>query len=146
MARNLSDKNTDGVSPLNVTRGNLYADLDLNFLLHPGTNDIRPVTDIDAIKNAVKHLILTGQHERLFHPELGCSITSLLFENVDQFTAMLLKEEIAFLLDRHEPRINNVLIEVFDDGDRNAYYITIEFSIKATNTSTEISFFLERIR
>jgi len=146
MARNLSDKNTDGVSPINVTHGNLYADLDLNFLLHPGTNDIRPVTDTDAIKNAVKHLILTSHYERPFHPELGCGITSLLFENVDQFTAMLLKEEIAFLLDRHEPRINNVLIEVFDDGDRNAYYITIEFSIKATNTSTEISFFLERIR
>jgi len=146
MARNLSDKNVSGVKPSNVTHGSLYADLDLNFLTHPGTSDIRPVTDIDAIKNAVKHLIMTGPHERLFHPELGCSITSLLFENVDQFTAMLLKEEITFLISQHEPRVNNVMIEVFDDADRNAYYITIEFSIKAINISTEISFFLERIR
>ena len=141
-----SDYNVDEVRPSRVSTDNLWADLNLSFAKHPGTQDIRPVTDIDAIKNAVKNLILTGRYERPFHPELGSGITDLLFENADQFTAIALRDEIHRVIEKHEPRVELTKVEVFDDPDRNSYAINIGFSVRSNGLATEVSFYLERIR
>lgn len=149
MSKKISDYNgkidQSGYIPANAV-SSLYADLNLGFRLLEGTRDIRPVTDIDAIKNSIRHLILTGRGERPFHPELGSGITELLFENVDSFTAAVLRDEITGVVRLHEKRVDNVDVEIFDDGDRNAFYVTIKFSIRQTDIPTEVSFYLDRIR
>ena len=137
--------NQSGYRP-SITVPELYADLNLGFRLLEGTKDIRPVTDIEAIKNSIRHLILTGRGERPFHPELGSGVTDLLFENVDGFTAAALRDEIIDVVRLHEKRVDNVDAEIYDDADRNAFYVTIRFSIRQTDIPTEVSFYLDRIR
>ena len=89
----------------NVAAKALYSDLDLSLNLHPVKMDISPVTDVRAVRNAVKNLVLTNFGERPFQPKLGSNVTALLFENTDQFTAIMMKKEIYRLLEDHEPRI-----------------------------------------
>ena len=58
-----------------------FKDIDLDFGRNVVTNDVNTVTDIIAIKRSVKNLIQTNFYERPFHPELGCGVRELLFEN-----------------------------------------------------------------
>lgn len=130
----------------NVAANALYSDLDLSLTLHPTLNDIRPVTDILAVKNSVKHLILTNFSERPFQPKLGSNVTGLLFEPADAFTAIQMKKEIERLLKEHEPRINAVKIQILDDVDANSYKVTVGFNVIFSNTATEVSLALQRLR
>jgi len=92
MSSALSDYNKTKSSRL--SRRNSYSDLDLNFRLHPNTSDIKPLTDLDAVKNSVTNLLLTNFGDRPFQPQVGSNITALLFEPADEFTAQSLKIEI----------------------------------------------------
>ncbi len=139
----LSDFNDKKSS--NISRGNVYSDLDLSFNIHPTTNDIRPVLDIDAVKNSISNLVQTSFLERPFHPEIGAGIRALLFEPVDLFTALSLKDTIATVIDQFEPRVKNVTVQIQDDSERNAYVITIGFTV-FNDRNEEIELYLSRLR
>ena len=144
MSSQLSDYNTKKSS--NVARNTVFSDLDLRFRRHPNTSDIRPLTDIEAIKNAVKNLLLTNSGDRPFHPEIGSGITDLLFENADPYVANVLKENIKLVLTRFEPRISNIAIEINDDPDNNAYFVQLTFNATNSQLPQEVGFYLERLR
>ena len=146
MSRLLSDYNKNGTIPSVVARKNIYSDLDLAFEINPITNDISPLTDIDAIKNAVKNLVFTNFHERPFNPTLGSGLRALLFENANIFTAMEIKNAIEKVINNNEPRVSNVDVEVVDKSDQNAYEITISLIISFLQQQISFSFFLTRVR
>lgn len=146
MSSVLSDYNPINGTISVVSRKVLYADLNTLFFEHPVLKDIKPITDIDAVKNAVKNLVLSSRFDRPFHPELGCRITEMLFENATPFTAISIRQEIEQVLLEHEPRINQVDVEILDDSDRNAYVVNISFNVIADNREAEISFYLNRLR
>jgi len=129
-----------------VDRSGLFADLPLDFIAHPNTKDIRPITDVQAIRQAVKILVLSNFSDRPFHPELGANVTRYLFENADQFTAMGIRDEILRIIERREPRVTNPKVEVQLDQEYNRLLVTIVFQIRNTNINTEVSFYLDRIR
>ena len=108
MSSLLSDYNPVNGTAQVVARKSLYADLNTLFIVHPTLKDIKPVTDIDAVKNAVKNLVLSSRYDRPFHPELGCRITDMLFENASPFTAVAIRQEIEQILQEFEPRINQI--------------------------------------
>lgn len=141
-----SDFNKDGVKPTSVSSDSIYSDLGMPLLIHPGTNDISPITDLNAIRQSVKNLVLTNFGERPFHPEIGTGITGLLFENADFFTANSIKGETLRVLRRFEPRVEDVTVQVFDDPDRNAFRIDVGYKIVDTPVSDDTSFYLERVR
>lgn len=145
MSLKLSDFNERGKKSSNISRENIFSDLDISFNIHPTTNDIRPVLDIAAVKNSISNLVQTSFLERPFHPEIGAGIRALLFEPVDLFTALSLKDTIATVIDQFEPRAKSVTIQIQDDSDRNAYVITIGF-IVFNNRNEEFQLYLSRLR
>lgn len=142
MSQALSDKNpSDKVSRV------LYKDFPMFFKdVHPTKKDLSSVKDLDAVKHAVKNLILTNFNERPFHPEIGSNITALLFEPADNFTAMAIRDEVVYVLKHFEPRTTNHTVEVIDNSERNAYEITIGFNVIFSPVRSEINFYLERLR
>ena len=143
---NLSDYNVSGQRSALVSRGKQYADLDLSLTPHPNKKDIIPLTDIAAVKNSVKNLVLTGRYERPFQPELSSGVTSLLFENASPDTIFMLKSYIRNVVSKYEPRVSDLYVEVHDDSDNNAYYVTITFNVISVDTEAEVQLYLERIR
>lgn len=143
---NLSDYNVLNQRSAVVSRRQQYSDLDLSLIPHPNKKDIIPLTDIDAVKNSVRNLILTSPYERLFRPEIGCKIKSLLFENATHNTQFLLKTYIEEVIFNYEPRVNGIYIDVQDDLDNNAYYITVTFNVINVSTTADVKLYLERIR
>jgi len=132
-------------SPL-VSQERLYADLNLRMTIHPNKNDIIPLTDTDAVKQAVRNIVLTNFGEKLFRPNFGGHITRYLFENVNQFTALAIQTGIEDILRSFERRISNVRVEVIDNSDANEYIVTIHFRLINTTVSQSVSFGLNRLR
>lgn len=145
MSLKLSDFNERGKKSSNVSRGSVYSDLDLSFNIHPTTNDIKPVLDIAAVKNSISNLVQTSFLERPFHPEIGVGIRALLFEPVDLFTALSLKDSITTVISEFEPRVKDVTVQIQDDSERNAYVITIGFVV-FNNRNEQFELYLSRLR
>ncbi len=61
------------------THNRQWADLDLDFVAHPITKDIVRKTNVEAVKRAVKNLILTNKYDKPFHPEIDGGVTRHLF-------------------------------------------------------------------
>lgn len=134
-------------SPI-VASTRVYSDIDLRDgkFIHPTRKDIIPVMDDQAVKNAVRNLVLTNFYEAPFAPFRGSNVRGLLFELADQYTAASIRKEIERVINQYEPRVNAIRVTVTDNSDLNAYNITIEFNIISLNLDTSVNFYLERLR
>ena len=123
-----------------------FRDLDLSFGRNIVTNDVNTVEDVVAIKRSVKNLVQTNFYERPFHPELGCGVRELLFENFTPLTGVFIKRKLEEVLINYEPRISLTNITVDDDQDRNRLVVNIFFRIVGIEGPQVVSTFLQRIR
>jgi phage baseplate assembly protein W len=123
-----------------------FRDIDLDFNRNAVTNDVAVVEDVVAVKRAVKNLIQTNFYERPFHPELGCGIRELLFENFTPMTKIFLQRKIEEVLINYEPRINLQNVAVDDDQDRNRLVVDIYFYVVGVPGPQVVQTFLQRVR
>lgn len=128
------------------SRSKQWRDLDLSLVLHPIRKDIVPLRDDNAIRNAVKNLLLTNFYERPFNHSIGANLRALLFEPADAITRMAIKDNIERTLTEHEPRIKVLDINVQDLRDENAYSIFVSFLIKEFDREEDVEIVLRRIR
>ena len=124
----------------------IYKDLDLNFTRNPVTNDILRIEDVDAVKRSVRNLVQTNFYERPFHPELGCGIRGLLFENYSPIIGIFLKRKIAGVINRYEPRVSLVNVTLDDDPDRNRLKVSLYFYVQNIPDQVVVETFLQRLR
>ena len=106
-----------------------FKDISLTFSKNPVTKDLVVLKNEEAIKQAVKNLVLTQVGERFFNPYLGTNTTSYLFELSTSFAENALIEEIESVLQTNEPRINLSNISVDADEDMNSFECFIEYFI-----------------
>ena len=71
-----------------------FKDLDLDFGLNSVTKDVNKLTDAEAIKRSVRNLVQTNHFDRPFHPELGCGVRDMLFENYTPMTGIFMRRKI----------------------------------------------------
>jgi phage baseplate assembly protein W len=110
------------------------------------THDVTRRYDEDAVKAALKNLILTSNYERPFHSEIGSPIKKLLFEPATPMLGAMLKRAIKDLIDAYEPRVNVVDINAVVDPDESSINIAIEFTIVNTTAPITLELTLERTR
>jgi phage baseplate assembly protein W len=124
----------------------IYSDLDLSFAANPITGDVAKKYDVNAVKQALKVLILTNYYERPFQPKLGSPVYGMLFENVDQITASSLKLRIELLINKYEPRVRSQQIDVVPKFDTNEFEVTIYFYVVGVADPVTFSTILRRSR
>ena len=123
-----------------------FADLDLNFTPHPVTGDVGFKKDENAIKQAVKNLVLTQNFESPFHSEIGSSLRSLLFEPATPMTKEILRKTISDTITNFEPRVDLIDVEIRYTLDDTAVDVRIVFKIRNTFTPIDVNLTLERTR
>ena len=123
-----------------------YRDIDLDFGRNAVTNDIVKVEDVNAVKRSVTNLVQTNFYERPFHPELGCGVRELLFENFTPLTGIFLRRKIEEVLVNYEPRISLEQIAVDDDPDNNRLVVDIYFYVRGVADPVSVTTFLQRLR
>lgn len=123
-----------------------YADLDLDFLRNPTTNDVVRKTGEEAIKRSVRNLIFTNFYDRPFQSYIGSGVRALLFENANNFTSDQLQSAIIQVINNFEPRVAVVDVVVTPDYDRNGFNVQLTYVIKNREQPVITSIFLERVR
>lgn len=123
-----------------------FSDLDLNFTAHPVTKDITLKYDENAVKTAVKNLILTKPFERKFRSDIGSRIRALMFEPAGPMLDILLKTEITNVINNYEPRVAIDTIDVVSNVDANNVFVRIIFRVVNTERPLTVDLTLERVR
>jgi phage baseplate assembly protein W len=123
-----------------------FSDLDLNFTKNPVTKDVTRRYDEDAVKNALKNLILTSNYERPFHSEIGSPIRKLLFEPTSPMLGAMLKRTIQDVINTFEPRVQLLDIICVVAADDQTIDVSIEFTILNTTAPITLDLTLQRTR
>lgn len=124
----------------------IFKDFDLAFSAHPNTKDITKKRDEDAVKQALKNLILTNYYERPFHSEIGSPVRALLFELATPLTSHMMKRGIMDTIENFEPRVKVLDVQVGMKDQTNSCDISITFEIKGLQTVSQLNLTLERTR
>ena len=105
-----------------------------------------PLKDDNAIKNAVRNLLVSIFYERPFSKDKGANLRALLFEPADAITKIALRENITRTINKYEPRVLIREIDIRDVADANSYKITVNFKIKEYDTNDAVEIILRRLR
>jgi len=93
------------------------------------------------IERAIRIVLSTAPGERPMRPEFGCGIHRYVFAPADARTAGALAFEVTRALERWEPRIDVIDVDVDVDGDDQAVlYITVTYAIRGTNDPRNLVF------
>ena len=124
-----------------------YTDLDLFFGRKTSDNDVRKVTDAQAVKRSIRNLVQLNTNEKPFHPEISGGVRELLFEPMSPIISVVIARKIEDVIKNFEPRARLVSVRSIPDIDRNAYEVSVEFYIvNAPTELVDLSIMLERLR
>lgn len=129
-----------------IEQSERYRDLDLDFIAHPTTGDITTKVGVEAVKRAVRNLVLLARYDKPFNPDIQCGIRQMLFEPLSAITAMHLRQNIIAALKQFEPRIDLFEVQVLADADNNAFNVAIYFRVKNIQEPVVVNLTLERLR
>lgn len=122
----------------------LFSDIDLSFAKNPATNDIYLIQNENAIARSFKNLLNENFYERLFRPEIGTQIFSLLFENNSDVLDEILRDVIQLTISNFESRIEIKNIDITHQN--NTVYITIEYIIVGFQKVYSSTIFLKKTK
>lgn len=123
-----------------------YTDLDLDLNKHPNTGDITRKTDVEAIKQSIKNILLTNKFEKPFNPDYGVGIRNMLFDTFTPAWDSLVSRVIIEQLTLYEKRIELEDVEILTEPDSYEAVITLTFYVKGLPDAYKFNYRLERVR
>ena len=106
-----------------------FKDLSISFKFNPLSGDLIALKNENAIARAVRNIVSTTPGEKFFDPDFGSSVSEILFENVDDITAISIKDEIKNSLQNYEPRVELIDVKVNPNFDENQFDVIITYRI-----------------
>ncbi len=125
---------------------NLYSDFKKDLEINLLTDDLAVTRDEDAVKEAMRNLMLTDRGERLMQPYLGAGLKELLFENLTPATLELIKDRVQTTLEIYEPRADIIDVTAAGSLDENEVYVNVRFYISNREQPITLDVILERTR
>ena len=108
--------------------------------------DIFKKTDANAVKQAVKNLILTNHYEKPFSPFFGGNIRDMLFELGDQFLDFEVEQRIKVAIENYEPRAEVINVSTSYRDYANSLDVSITFVVLSTNETITLETEISRLR
>lgn len=127
-------------------KSELYSDFFTNLTPHPATKQLVRKVNEEAVKGAIRNLLLTNKYERPFQPDLGSNIRKLLFEHISPENSNLLKTYVTETIENNEPRCKLINVIVNESEAQQSYFITVLFYIINRTEPVELTVTLYRVR
>ena len=125
----------------------VFSDVNVTFTPHPVTGKLPVLKNADAVKRAVRNLILTNFGERQYDPLYGGNIRAMLFENADDpLLQDQLKRQIEGAIKNYEKRARVESVSVDVKPDSNLLAIRIRFVIVNQRFPVDLEVAIERVR
>lgn len=124
-----------------------FKDISMSFQVNPLNMDLIAVKNETAIARSIRNLVLTVPGERFFNQRLGSKLNSLLFENMDEITSSLVRDEIEQTIKKYERRVELTKVEVIPDYEVGQYDVIIRYNIVGIDVLPQkLSFALQPAR
>ena len=128
-----------------VSRG--FKDISMTFQTNPLTSDLIVLKNENAIARSVRNIVFTIPGEKFFDETFGSNINRSLFDNIDEISSLIIRDQISESIERFEPRVRLVEVEVSPDFDNNAFDAVITYeNIGADIPPQELQFVLQQTR
>jgi len=111
-----------------------YKDLSMSFKSNPLTDDLIGLKNESAIARSIRNLVFTQKGEKFFDPSFGSEVSASLFENIDEVTAISIQNDIEYMINTHEPRVEVLNVEALPNFDNNQFDVVIVYNIKGSDT------------
>ena len=112
-----------------------FKDLSMSFKFNPLSGDLIALKNENAIARAVRNIVSTTPGEKFFDPDFGSSVGEILFENVDEISAVSIQDEIRNCLGNYEPRVELIEVNVNPNYDENQFDVLITYRIVGVDIS-----------
>lgn len=123
-----------------------FSDIDFNLQLHPASKDVLKVYDLESVKQSVKHLVMTEFYGRPFHPEIGSSVSGLLFDNWSPTVAQAIERTITDVIKGNEPRAEVSAVRAEFDDSNSIVRAEVDVYLYALMQAATIDIILKRVR
>lgn len=134
------------LTPLSRRKTETYSDFHKDLTLSPVNFDLSRKIDEESIKESLRNIVLTNRGERLFQPNLGCDIRSLLFENFTPDMVITAKDMISNAVKAFEPRVELIGVDIISSVDKNILDIVIVFSVINKEEPLTLVVTLDKVR
>ena len=127
------------VNPLDL-QGNIGLGVSLPFNGPSGPFNSTYSTKIQ-IKSNLINLLLTNKGERVFNPEFGANLKTILFEGITEDTSELIKELINFNVSIFVPevQISDILVSPASEYNNNSISITIKYKLRISQDADQVT-------
>ncbi len=124
-----------------------FKDLSMTFQVNPINYDLIALKNESAIARSIRNLVLTYPGERFFNENLGSKVSRSLFENIDEISSSIIKDEKENTIRYYEPRVDLIDVIVDPDYDNNNFNVTINYYIVGIDVlPQQLSFALQPTR
>ena len=106
-----------------------FKDISMSFQTNPLNDDLIALKNSSAIARSIRNIVFTQPGEKFFNPDFGSRITESLFENMDEVSALAIRDEIENSITRFEPRVNVIEVKVIPNFEANEMNATIVYEI-----------------
>ena len=111
-----------------------FKDLSMSFRSNPLNDDLIGLKNESAIARSIKNLVFMQKGEKFFDPDFGSELSASLFENIDDVTAITMRDDIDYMIKTYEPRVDLLNVEIIPNYDNNEMNALIVYSIKGSDT------------
>ena len=128
-----------------VSKG--FKDVSMTFQINPLNQDLIVLKNETAIARSIRNIVFTVPGEKFFQENFGSRISDSLFENIDEISAMGIKDEITESITRFEPRVKLIDVKTFPNYDSNTFDVVIVYEIVGIETPPQqLEFVLQSTR
>jgi len=128
-----------------VSRG--FKDISMTFQRNPLTSDLIALKNENAIARSIRNIVFTIPGEKFFDETFGSNINRSLFDNIDEISAIVIKDQITESIQRFEPRVRLDKVRILPDFDNNSFDAIITYEIIGADIPPqELQFVLQQTR
>ena len=124
-----------------------FRDISMSFQVNPLNYDLIALKNETAIARSIRNIVFTLPGEKFFNENFGSRVTESLFENVDDISASIIKDEIQNSINNYEPRVQLISVTTSPDYDNNGFDVTINYRIIGADVpAQQLQFVLQPTR
>ena len=128
------------VNPLDL-QGNIAIGVSLPFNGPSGPFN-KTYSTKDQIKSNLVNLLLTDRGERLYNPEFGSDLKTVLFEGITEDTSTTIKNLISRSISVFisEVTVTNIIVNIDPDyNNNNTISVTVQYRINISGTPDQVT-------
>ena len=128
-----------------VSKG--FKDVSASFQVSALNYDLISLKNESAIARSIRNLVLTTPGERPFNQDLGSNVSKSVFENMDNISATIIRDEIENTINNFEPRVRLIDVDVKPNFDNSEFDVTVQYEIIGIDVlPQQLTFALQQTR